>query len=259
MNNEVISLWDNTAKADLPVKLIPCCADDAVRPTVLVLPGGAYMCYGERERENVARRFNLLGFHAFVLEYSLSPRSHYPQMQQDVWRAIKLLRQQAERFHLIPDKIALCGFSAGGHLAACAGILPEIPDPADDLPGSGRPDALILGYPVISMEPEIGHVYSFKCLTGKETADPELMRKLSLEKQVDEHSAPAFIWTIADDAVVNPENSLHLAKALWQKQIKCELHIFSHGIHGIGLSEEFRDVARWPELAAAFLRNDCGF
>ena len=259
MNKEVIDLWAKTAKADLPVKLIPCCADDSVRPTVLVLPGGAYMCYGDRERENVARRFNLLGFHAFVLEYSLFPRSCYPQMQQDVWRAIKLLRQQAEHFHLVPDKIALCGFSAGGHLAASAGTLPEIPDPADDLPGSGRPDALILGYPVINMGTEIGHVYSFKCLTGKTSADPDLMRQLSLENRVDEHSVPAFIWTIADDTGVNPENSLRFARALWQKRVKCELHIFNHGIHGTGLSEEFRDVAQWPELAAAFLRNNCGF
>lgn len=260
MNFDTVVLWQGTDKAELPVKLICSCPDDFLRPAVLVLPGGAYMCYGSRERENVAQKFNNLGFHAFVLEYSIAP-SRYPQPQQDVWRALRYIRRNAERYRVIPDKIAVCGFSAGGHLAASSAVLPEIADGTSDLDGDCRPNAVILGYPVISMTPDIGHMGSFSCLTGipEDAPECELMHYLSLENHVSAVTPPVFVWTIADDAGVDPENSLRFAKALWKNRVACQLEIYNHGIHGTGLSEEYRDIAQWPEQAAVFLRSNCGF
>ena len=75
-------------------------------------------------------------------------------------QAIGLVRQHAEQWNILPDKIALCGFSAGGHLAL-SGAVWEIPGMADQ----PRPNALLLAYPVVTAG-EYAHRDSFVQLTG---------------------------------------------------------------------------------------------
>ena len=122
------------------------------RGAVLVCPGGGYAGRARHEGVLVARRFNEAGLHAFVVHYRVAPHRH-PAPLMDASRAIRMIRHRAAEWQVHADRIAVCGFSAGGHLAASLGVHFDSADieeesPYDEL--SCRPDALILCYPVIS-------------------------------------------------------------------------------------------------------------
>ena len=231
--------------------------DGAKQPigAVLVLPGGGYTHRAYHEGDPVARKFNELGFHAFVLQYRVAPYVA-PAPQQDVIRAVKLIRAHAQEWGV--GKLAVLGFSAGAHLAGCSALCTgdgESVDEIDALPCD--PDALVLCYPVIALSEPYANRGSGVALVGG--ADTAKMRKYDLHKLVDENTPPTFIWHTADDAAVPSRNSLVFADAMWQCGNTCELHIFPHGPHGRGLGYGFPDLRRWPELAAAFLIASAGF
>lgn len=121
---------------------------------VIVCPGGGYGFRAEHEGAPVAEWLNSLGIHAFVLDYRVNPYRH-PAPLLDAQRAIRLVRSQARAWNVRPDRVGILGFSAGGHLASTAGTRydlgsPHAADPIDR--ESCRPDALVLCYPVITME-----------------------------------------------------------------------------------------------------------
>ena len=115
------------------------------RPLVLVVPGGGYSHVSAREGDPVALQFAAAGYHTAVLRYAVGDDAAHGLPLRQLAAAIGLVRQHAAAWHVQPDKIAVCGFSAGGHLALSGAVLavPGLPDPP-------RPDAVILGYPVIT-------------------------------------------------------------------------------------------------------------
>lgn len=233
-------------------------AIDSPRPLgcVIVCPGGGYTNRARHETDIVAKKFNSLGFHAAVLEYRVYP-DLFPAPQQDAKRAIRFLRYHSKELNISPDHIAILGFSAGGHLAASTGVLPDddkfalVNDEIDKI--SARPDALILCYPVIALV-DFGHVNCGKHLLGEESTDAE-RRKLSLENLVTENTPPAFLWHTATDQTVPYKNSIVFAEELWKRGIPAELHIFPSGKHGKSLAEDIPAAGVWPDLAANFIKN----
>ena len=205
---------------------------------VLILPGGGYEYKADHEGAPIAERLNRLGISAAVLDYRVSPY-RAPVPQGDALRAVEVLRGQGCR------RVALLGFSAGAHVAASAAYLgPE---------GPSRPDAAVLCYPVITMG-AFTHAGSRDHLLGPDAPD-SLRDQWSVEKHIPENAPPAFIWHTADDGAVPVQNSLALAQALAERHIPCELHIWPHGHHGLGLAEDLPDIGRWPVLAAEWLRR----
>lgn len=222
---------------------------------VLICPGGGYRNRAPHEGEPVAQRFNRLGWHAFVVHYRVAPHRH-PRPLQDAARALRLIRQQATTWQVDPGHVAICGFSAGGHLAASLGV--HFRHPA--LQGTGplerlscRPDGLILCYPVITAG-EFRHAGSFENLLGPD-ATPAQRLELSLETRVSPETPPTFLWHTADDPAVPVENSLLFAQALRRHRVPFELHVYPHGRHGLGLADEDPHVASWLPLCAAWLRS----
>lgn len=234
------------------------------RGAVLVCPGGGYGGRSPREADPVARRFNSLGFHAFVVHYSVAPRRH-PLPVADISRAVRIVRSRAEEWKVNPSKIAVCGFSAGGHLAASSGVLygrDYLQEDGSMGRVSNRPDALILSYPVITSG-EWAHRGSFDNLLGESPA-PEALRETSLELQVSAKTPPAFLWHTVDDGAVPVENSMLFASALRKHGVPFEMHLYPSGPHGYALAaEETRDgntpndphVAGWIDLCAEWLRG----
>lgn len=236
---------------------------DRTRPVVVVVPGGGYGHLSAREAEPVALRMNALGFHACVLSYSVEP-ARYPQALVELARAVAWLRSNAAAYGIDPQRVVVCGFSAGGHLAACLGTMWQEPWLAEaagaDCPAI-KPDALTLGYAVITAGP-YAHRGSFERLTG---GDAELAERLSLEKRVSDAVPPTFLWHTFDDEKVPVENSLLFAAALRKAQVPFSLHVFPHGAHGSALGtvdtalegcadHVVPEVQVWPDLMAAWLR-----
>ncbi|HBQ64067.1 MAG TPA: acetylesterase [Clostridiales bacterium] len=212
------------------------------RAGVLVLPGGGYGGTSDREAESVAIAFNAAGFHAFVLYYSVSPARH-PQPVRDAARAMCILRQNAEEWKLLPEAVAVCGFSAGGHLAASLSVHWDkdfLKGVQGIIPEKSRPDASILAYPVITAG-EFVHKGSFLNLLGPDP-DPGMTALMSLENQVHEGTPPAFLWHTVEDKGVPVENSLLYAQGLRKLGIPYELHVYPKGPHGLSLAT--RETAR---------------
>ena len=199
------------------------------RPAIVICPGGGYEFLSEREAEPIALRFLPEGFNCFVVWYRVAP-NRYPLPQQDVAAAVAWVRAHAEETHTDPDRIAVMGFSAGGHLASTF---------ATHYPAELRPAFQILVYPVISMDETITHSGSRENLIGKNPSKA-LIDYYSNEKHVNAESPRAFIALSDDDRAVPVENSLRYYKALHRYQIPVSLHIYPTGGHGWGYNESFR-------------------
>jgi len=225
---------------------------------VIVVPGGSYgFLASNHEGRQVANWFNALGITAFVLKYRLGPRYHHPIELGDAQRAIRLVRSRAREFEISPDRIGMMGFSAGGHLASTAATHFDSGNPAaaDPIDRAGsRPDFVILGYPVITLETPYVHAGSARNLLG-DNPDPKLVEELSNERQVTPQTPPTFLFATSDDDVVPVENSVSFYVALHKAGVPAELHVFEKGPHGVGLALGNPALGEWPTLLANWLRQ----
>lgn len=222
---------------------------------VLICPGGGYHHLAVNEQDNIAMSFNRSGLHAFVLNYRVLPY-HHPAPANDLSRAIRIIRHNAKTWKVRPDKIAVCGFSAGGHLAATLGVHHDrFGTDNDDIDREpSRPDALILNYPVITSG-DFCCRGAFRNLLGTEKPAEEDLEFLSVEKHVNGKTPPSFLWHTADDPVVHVKNSILFSRALSENKIPFELHIYSHGRHGLNLASEDPHIATWFNLCCEWLRK----
>jgi acetyl esterase/lipase len=225
------------------------------RPAVVVLPGGGYWKHAPHESEPVAEWLASLGLATFVCRYRLHPVRH-PGPLQDAQRALRLVRHRAAAWGVDPQRVAVLGFSAGGHLGAtvsCLGQPGQTDHPDAVERQNGRPDAAVLCYPVISFQPW-SHSGSRKVLLGDNPGQDQL-NLLSLENQVTERTCPTFLWHTSDDAGVSVHNSLHYAAALRRANVPFALHVYPKGRHGLGMAEQDPEVCRWTSACADWLRG----
>ena len=238
------------------------------RDAVIVCPGGGYHGLSEREAEPIAAQFLAAGFATFVQRYTVceGAADHKPLKQAAL--AIRHVRENAAKYNVNPDRIFICGFSAGGHLAGSAGVMWN--DPALDELMQGaprdicRPTGMILCYPVISGG-EHAHKKSFYNLCGTTTPTDEQLDHFSLEKNVNSTTPPAFLWHTFPDTCVPVQNSLLMANAMLAAGVPFELHIFPEGPHGLALCNEqtwSQNPAMmvphnecWSDLAIAWIKN----
>jgi acetyl esterase/lipase len=261
-----IVLWPDGApgaagsdEADVPTLTVYLPApSQATGAGIVVCPGGGYSRLAvDHEGHQVARLLTSRGLAAFILKYRLGPRYHHPAMQQDVLQAIRYVRWNAAEFGLRKDRIGVMGFSAGGHLASTAATLfdaghPSAPTPIDAV--SSRPDFAVLVYPVIAMGEPITHKGSQANLLGDHPS-PDLVAKLSTEKQVTPQTPPTFLFHTNEDTGVPPENSVQFYLALRKAGVPAELHVFQKGQHGVGLAPGDPALRVWPELLFTWLEG----
>ena len=210
----------------------------APRDAMLVLPGGAYAFLAERESEPCAKAFLAAGFNVFTLYYSLNEKAAFPRPLVDVSMAIAHIRAHAEEYNIDPDRIFVCGFSAGGHLCGSIGTFWNRDFAAFPgmKKGDNRPRGVILSYPAASLMPGLRHDLCTELILGKKDYTDEECAAYSLEKQVTEDTVPHFIWQTEEDDCVCVENSLVLAEALIARRIPTELHIYPKGPHGMSVA-----------------------
>ena len=226
------------------------------RPLVLVVPGGGYTHVSARESDPVALQFAAAGYHTAVLDYAICEKARDYLPLRQLAQAIGLVREHSAAWHVLPDKIAVCGFSAGGHLALSSAVL--------DIPGAKtqpRPNAVILGYPVVSAG-KYAHRGSFAQLAG--TADRAAQQAFGLEDKIMPETPPVFVWHTMEDETVPVENTLLLVSALHAAGVPCEAHLFEKGVHGTSIStvevdRPSRHRHHWVELAVEWLGDTFGW
>jgi acetyl esterase/lipase len=226
---------------------------------VVVLPGGAYVGLASiLEGREVADWFTARGFTAFVLRYRLGKKYLLPVPLIDARRAVQLVRARARDYHVAQDRIAMIGFSAGGHLAALSSTqpVPGKPDAEDPIERvSSKPDFLILGYPWIGgISPNTAHLTYCKLMDVMDRCD-ELQKAYSPDLYVTKDTPPTFIYHTTDDATVPVEQALSFYNALLKAGVSAEIHIFAHGPHGSGLGMGNATLDQWPSLLESWLRD----
>jgi acetyl esterase/lipase len=236
----------------------------AERPTgaaVLLCPGGGYtrVAVG-RNGSEVAHMFAARGITAFDLLYRL-PHDGWtagPDAPlQDAQRAMRWIRANAARWQIDPTRVAACGFSAGGHLAARLGSRASLQtytavDAMDEL--SARPVTVGLFFPVITLLDPAAHAVSKRELLGTDLSD-ERARHYSAESALPADMPPTFLTLAANDPVVPPANAFIMFDALQRSHIPSELMVFEQGGHGLPLVRSDGTPHPWPSLFLDFAQR----
>lgn len=195
----------------------------------------------------ITRWLNSIGVTVFALKYRHADYGH-PAPLRDALRAVRLVRSRAKEFNVRPDFVGMIGGSAGGHLTATAGTLFAAEEgktgaALDSV--SGRPDFMVLVFPVIMMQDPFAHGVSRRPLLG---ANPsaELKARLSVDQQVSKDTPPTFLVHSSEDTTVVVENSLLFYQAMRRAGAPIEMHLYPKGPHGSGMSPVLGPTAEWP-------------
>lgn len=290
-----INLYENRQDATLTTYVL----DDSnellkgkSRPAVLICPGGAYLYCSDREGEPVAARFNAMGYHAFVLRYSVyferkepdfsqtenrivKKHCMHPNPMMEIAQAMMIIKENAGEWHVDAERIALCGFSAGAHNCAMFSVYydkPVVYERFNKSPGYFRPAAVILAYMLsdylemkkLCAEGEAKEFFAVSNLAFLGTADPddETFASISPSLLVSKSTPPMFLWATSEDDLIPVEQTTEMATALAKKRVPFELHVFERGPHGLGLADQTSsadkslmdaDAAKWIGLAESWL------
>lgn len=297
MKTTVIQLYENREDVTLTTYILedsPELLRGKTRPAVIICPGGGYFSCSDREAEPVALKFASMGYHTFVLRYSvygeegmahlmegISPKeeSQYPNAMREVGKSMLIIREHAKEWLVDTDRIAVCGFSAGAHNAAMyatnwqediiSGYFHEDKE-------KFRPAAAILGYTLsdyLFMKESVKECNpmdqaffagSNTSYMGTPSPDDEMLEKVSPARHVTKHTPPTFLWATSQDTLVPVQHSILMANALADHKIPFEMHIFEEGPHGLALatqasaeakSQIYPDAAKWADLAGCWLEK----
>ncbi len=233
-----------TLTAYLPPK------DKATGMAVMICPGGGYwILAASHEGSDVAQWLNGMGIAAFVLKYRLPNEEAmvrpYEVPLLDAQQGMVLIRQNATRFGIDPNRVGVMGFSAGGHLASTLSTQTNT--------DAQRPNFAVLLYPVITFSGDKAHGGSRDKLLGS-AKSAELIRQYSNELHVTAQTPPTLLVHAANDTGVPVENSLVYFQALKQANVPAEMHIYPIGGHGFGLRVTDKgSLAGWPDAAQRWL------
>lgn len=285
MQFNTMRIWEGREDVTLTTYLLDNCFDadpHRKRPAVLICPGGGYQYCSDREAEPVAMKFAAMGYHTMILRYSVANTVsktelvRYPKPLYDIAKAVAIIREHSEAWRVEKNKIAVCGFSAGGHLCAELAVHWQEPRLAETLglPNEQfRPNAAILVYALLDVVAEEAYMDAEQffgasdvntTLLGKEKLTSEEAQMISPAYHVTPSCPPCLLVHAANDFLVPVENTLNMAAALTKAQVPYEVHIFETGSHGFSVADETTstmdyemhpETADWLRLASQWLKK----
>ena len=248
---------DDEEKATAHIVFFP--SDDSKadeRPFIFLVPGGGLVnVWNLTEGWPVAYTFNELGYHVVILTYQVDVDEGALVAMGDMARAFEIIEKNKEHFRVDPSKYITCGFSSGGYLVCLWNS-----EKGYRAYGIAKPQAC---FPIYSMT-------SYRLLKNLDWDSEEEMEECAVETvgcsmeeacnscfEIPEHveGFPAtYMATMQGDNVVDPENSIILAKALNEANIPCRLELGPMGWHGfadgIGMAME-----GWPKRAIEWMNE----
>ncbi|MDO4337393.1 MAG: alpha/beta hydrolase [Eubacteriales bacterium] len=299
MKTEIIKLYENREDVTLTTYILqdsPELLAGKPRPAVVICPGGGYFNCSDREAEPVAIKFASMGYHTFVLRYSTycegtgafpdimkgieaNENSRYPNAMREIGKTFLLIRENADKWLVDTERIAVCGFSAGAHNAAMYATNwheDVISEYFHEDKEKFRPAAAILGYTLsdyIYMRDAIKEYnpmdrafFEASNTAYLGTAEPcgEMLDMVSPARHVTKNTPPVFLWATSQDTLVPVQHTIRMSYALAEKKIPFEMHIFEEGPHGLALSTQatageksqiYPDAAKWADLAGCWLEK----
>ena len=287
MIKEKIALWEDIDDVFLhtmlrefePNPMLPT-APEAM-PAVIVCPGGAYLfCSVALEGDTTALAFLNGGYQTFILEYTVGSKNsacRHPMPLLDLAKAMLIIRENAEKWHVDPERIALAGFSAGGNLVANMATMwhkPMLREYFGVESECFRPMAVILGYALtdyvyqeeynLSLLPSTLMLDARLAVFGTKDPTVEQLEEMSPCLHVTEKTPPMFLVHAANDSLVPARHSLKMASALAEAGVEYELHIFKNGEHGFATgvpngapyrSDRYFAISAWIDLALKWLMH----
>ncbi len=228
---------------------------------VLIAPGGSYTRVAtSKAGSDIDEWLSGLGYTVFTLGYRLpgDPWAAGPDVAlQDVQRSIRLIRSRSQELGLDPARLAVMGFSAGGHVAGLAATRfadrSYTPiDAVDQLPV--KPTVVAMCYPVVTATLPYAHKESAKNLVGANPTDAQRIYA-SIEKHVPADAPPTFVCATTDDPAVPMQNSILMYEALKAQKIASELHLYEGNTHGFPLKDKAGNLLPWAVASLAFMER----
>ena len=220
---------------------------------MVVFPGGGFKAIAiDLEGTEVCHWLNSKGITCVLLKYRVpdsGPAWHQschchihpkaPTALEDAQRAVGLVRNNAAKWHINPNKIGVIGFSAGSYMVADLSShfnkrSYKPIDAADEV--SCRPDFAIAVYP--------GHIQ----------ADNEPFA-LNPNLHFTKNTPPTFITQAENDPEDNINNGLLYYIALKNVGVPVEMHLYAQGGHGFGLRPTQYPITHWPTLVDTWLHT----
>lgn len=261
-SHEKIALWESgnipyDKGADTLQATIRAYLADGADSAVVIFPGGGYFQLSDdSEGVAVAKAYNQKGISAFVVNYRYKPYDGNAILADGI-RSVQFVRRYAKDFGIDPEKIAVCGFSAGGHLAmlVCEKANTFVSPVSDSISAyNAHPNACILGYPVVTLGdgtyPTMPEIF-----LGDKKDDETEIAKYSYPYNLSDMPATFAFYGEKDTAVDYSKNAEAITAALKAAGKTAECHAFSDAGHGIGLGESYADYSRWFDLSVTFLQN----
>lgn len=251
----ILPIWDgeipyfSAEKRQFPASVSPYLLEGKNNPCCIIFPGGGYAKKAwDHEGVQIAEWLNSIGMSAFVADYRITPYDGNAILA-DGLQAIRFVRKNAEKFGIDPNRIGVCGFSAGGHLAGSCATMYETKEE--------RPDFAILCYGVLSLGEGMTHSGTARAFLGDRINDPEEQKKWSPVCRVTKGCPPIFLWTTDTDKAVPPiANTGAMYEACKAADVPVEKVIFDHGHHGLGIPANDPEIASWINRCEEWLREE---
>lgn len=253
---DIVAMSDVRYAADRDALLdvyVPASAASAGRrlPTVIWTHGGAFVGGSKEEMGGYLRRIADAGFTVVSIRYTLAPEARYPTPVRQLLQALAFLRENADRYHVDPDRLVLAGDSAGAQISAQAAAIVTSDDYAKKMritptvePEQLRGVVLCCGvFDLAMVDPSspfrtlitaVGWAYSGR---RKFREDEEFLASVSVFEHVTPSFPPAFLTVGNVDPLAS--QSVALAKRLESDNIDVET-LFYPPDHQPALDHEYQ-------------------
>lgn len=293
MVSQVIKLYENRDDVTLTTYVLdnsPEMLNGKKRPAILICPGGAYLNCTDREGEPIALAFAKMGYHTFVLRYSVygggmefwpdgktsleaKEQCAYPAPMREIGQAMLMIKEHAAEWYIDQNRVGICGFSAGAHNCAMYATnwhKPIITDWFKKEAELFRPAVCILGYTIsdyvymneankkkIIENPMSAALYEAMDIAyfATKAVSEEKRIEASPARNVSEFTPPMFLWATTQDELVPVQQSVIMSEALADAKIPFEMHIFEEGPHGLATCDQASaaSLSQTNEAAAKWL------